>query len=60
MVRDRNAPDVFIEIDLRKALADGIRFYVASNEAVFTEGVDGVLPARYFARVTDRFGKLVQ
>ena len=57
---ERDIADVFIEIDLLAALADGIPFYVASNEVVLTEGIDGVLPPRYFKRVTDRTGKLIQ
>lgn len=58
-VEDRPAPDIFIEIDLRAAIADGIAFYVASNGALLTEGLNGVLPAGYFSRVVDRSGKQV-
>ena len=56
----RSSAELFIEIDLRAALADGIPFYVAANGVVLTEGVDGVLPARYFARITDRDGRPVE
>ena len=56
----RSSGWLFIEIDLRTALADGIPFYVASNGVVVTEGIDGVLPPRYFKRVTDSFEKLIE
>ena len=55
----RSSAELFIEIDLRAALADGIPFYIAANGVVLTEGIDGVLPARYFVRVTDRDGRPV-
>jgi 2'-phosphotransferase len=44
----RNSANVFIIIDMEKALADGIEFYRSSNDVILTEGVDGVLESKYF------------
>ena len=39
--------------------ADGIAFSVSSNGVVLTKGIDGRLPARFFAKVVDRTGNIV-
>lgn len=41
--------DVFIEIDMGKAMNDGIVFYMSENEVILTSGLDGVLPIKYFS-----------
>jgi len=45
--------EVAIFIDLAQALADGILFFVSANRVLLTEGIHGVLPPKYFARVVD-------
>lgn len=47
----RKSADVLIYIDMNKALGDGIKFFKSTNGVILTEGVSGVLPTRYFARV---------
>ncbi|KAI8330344.1 phosphotransferase KptA/Tpt1 [Chlamydoabsidia padenii] len=52
----RSTSQVLIYIDMEKALQDDIRFYRSSNNVILTEGVDGILPHRYFKQVVDRDG----
>ncbi|KAI8388065.1 phosphotransferase KptA/Tpt1 [Radiomyces spectabilis] len=53
----RSNSEVFIYIDMAKAMADGIKFYRSSNKVILTEGVDGTLQPTYFARVIDCHGQ---
>jgi 2'-phosphotransferase len=48
--------EVFIEIDLHKAMADGIKFFLSVNGVVLSSGRDGVVGVGYFKNVTDRKG----
>jgi 2'-phosphotransferase len=52
----RATSDVLIYIDIAAAIADGIKFYVSTNNVILTRGVDnsGQLPTRYFSRVLKR------
>ena len=47
----RKGSRILIYIDLEKAMADGIKFYVSSNGVVLTEGEHGILKPKYFRRV---------
>eukprot|EP00700_Malawimonas_jakobiformis_P003908 EC726846.1.p1 GENE.EC726846.1~~EC726846.1.p1 ORF type:complete len:213 (+),score=17.59 EC726846.1:52-690(+) len=60
-VRSGYRPDVdtLIYIDLAKALTDGIPFLLSSNGVVLTAGIDGVLPPKYFLKITKRDGTLI-
>ena len=44
----RGTSEVFIVIDMEKALADGIEFYRSANGVILTSGVDGILEPKYF------------
>jgi 2'-phosphotransferase len=46
--------EVLIWIDLVKASAEGIRFMASANGVILTEGIDGVIPPKYFSKVVDR------
>ncbi|CAN8286339.1 unnamed protein product [Cochlearia groenlandica] len=48
MRRDVN---VLIYLDIKKALEDGIAFYISDNKVILTEGIDGVVPAVYFQKI---------
>ncbi|ESQ39166.1 hypothetical protein EUTSA_v10001570mg [Eutrema salsugineum] len=48
MRRDVN---VLIFLDIKKALEDGIAFYISENKVILTEGVDGVVPVDYFQKI---------
>lgn len=42
--------DMAIEIDIRKAMSDGITFYISDNDVVLTEGRNGVILPKYFSK----------
>lgn len=48
----RSSCDLAIFIDIRRALSDGIPFFLSANRVILTPGDgDGVLPPRYFQKV---------
>ncbi|EAR94249.1 RNA 2'-phosphotransferase, Tpt1/KptA family protein (macronuclear) [Tetrahymena thermophila SB210] len=55
----RKTCDVYIEIDLVKAINDGIDFFMSKNNVVLTSGINKVLPPKYFKVVKDRNGKIL-
>ncbi|XP_021906233.1 tRNA 2'-phosphotransferase 1 isoform X2 [Carica papaya] len=48
MRRDVN---VLIFIDVRKALEEGMLFYISDNKVILTEGFDGVVPVKYIQKI---------
>jgi 2'-phosphotransferase len=42
---------VLIYIDMAKAMADGIKFYMSDNKVILTEGLNGLLLPKYFSKV---------
>ncbi|XP_058729320.1 uncharacterized protein LOC131601504 [Vicia villosa] len=48
MRRDVN---VLIFLDVRKALEEGIKLYISDNKVILTEGLDGVVPSKYFLKI---------
>ena len=46
--------NVLVYIDMRAALAAGIQFYLSTNGVILSRGIDGLIPARFFARVLQR------
>lgn len=55
----RKSCDVYIEIDIIKAIKDGIDFYTSNNNVILTAGIGNVLPPKYFKIVRDRAGKVL-
>ncbi|KAI9260754.1 phosphotransferase KptA/Tpt1 [Phascolomyces articulosus] len=53
----RATSQVYIYIDMEKAMHDGIVFYRSSNNVILTEGQNGVLLVKYFKQVVDCQGK---
>lgn len=54
----RNSADIFIYIDLQKALDAGYKFQLSANGVILTAGNEkGFLPPEYFSRVERRVGK---
>ncbi|XP_010506475.1 PREDICTED: tRNA 2'-phosphotransferase 1 [Camelina sativa] len=47
----RRNVNVLIFLDMKKALEDGIAFYVSDNKVILTEGIDGVVPVDYFQKI---------
>ena len=56
----RGSCDVIIEIDMAGAMKDRIDFYISSNKVILTEGIDGLLPAKYFKKVMKKDGTIIQ
>uniref|UniRef100_A0A5B7C2M4 2'-phosphotransferase n=1 Tax=Davidia involucrata TaxID=16924 RepID=A0A5B7C2M4_DAVIN len=48
MRRDVN---VLIFLDVRKALEEGMKFYISDNKVILTEGFNGVVPVKYFEKI---------
>lgn len=46
--------NLYIYIDVPKAMADGIPFEKSDNGVVLTEGKNGVLAKEYFSKVVDK------
>jgi len=54
----RNSADIFIYIDLQKALDAGYKFQLSANGVVLTAGNEkGFLPPEFFSRVERRVGR---
>mmetsp|Transcript_109256 Transcript_109256/g.308207 ORF Transcript_109256/g.308207 Transcript_109256/m.308207 type:complete len:550 (-) Transcript_109256:49-1698(-) len=43
--------DVAVYLDLRRAMTDGIPFFMAKNEVILSPGLRGVIPTKYFQLV---------
>lgn len=48
--------NLYIEIDIEKAMKDGIKFYVSENNVILSKGIDGILAKKYFKTVTNKEG----
>lgn len=61
MVGMRASSTVLIYVDVDRALASGIKFYVSANGVVLSPGdKQGFIPHTLFDKVTGRFGKDVK
>jgi 2'-phosphotransferase len=47
----RTSAKVLIYIDMKKAMDDGIKFYLSKNKVILTKGYNGVLEPKYFKEV---------
>lgn len=53
----RNSADIFIYIDVQKALGAGYKFQLSANGVILTTGNEkGFLPPEFFSRVERRVG----
>ncbi|XP_078162195.1 uncharacterized protein LOC144557492 isoform X1 [Carex rostrata] len=48
MRRDIN---ILIYLDVKRTLEDGMKLYISDNKVILTEGFDGVVPVKYFAKI---------
>ena len=53
----RQSCDIYITIDMFAAIKDGIDFYISTNNVILTEGINGVLPPKYFKKVVSKKGE---
>lgn len=56
----RGSCDIIIEIDMEAAMKDGIPFFISTNSVLLTEGVEGLLPAKYIKKVMKKDGTVIQ
>jgi len=56
----RGSCDIIIEIDLELAMKDNIKFFISTNHVILTEGIDGVLPPKYFKRIMRKDGTVIE
>lgn len=51
----RSSVDLFIFLDVEKALAGGLKFFISDNRVILTEGnADGFVETKFFWKVIDR------
>ena len=50
---------VYIELDLSKAMQDGLEFYLSKNKVVLSSGIDGTILPIYFKIVKDLKGSVL-
>lgn len=55
----RGSCDLFIEVDIVKAVTDGVLFYLSTNKVLLSPGIDGAIPSKYFKIVKDKHGKVI-
>eukprot|EP01095_Lingulamoeba_sp_RSL-Kostka_P002233 TRINITY_DN1309_c4_g1_i1.p1 TRINITY_DN1309_c4_g1~~TRINITY_DN1309_c4_g1_i1.p1 ORF type:complete len:254 (-),score=76.69 TRINITY_DN1309_c4_g1_i1:206-967(-) len=54
----RQSCQLFIYIDIKKAIEDGYRFYRSMNNVILSPGNNkGYIPVRYFSKVVDAYSK---
>lgn len=54
----RSTVDLFIYLDIQKALAGGLKFFISDNHVILTEGNErGFVEPQYFWKVVDRKSK---
>ncbi|GAA99575.1 uncharacterized protein L969DRAFT_47695 [Mixia osmundae IAM 14324] len=51
--------NVYIYVDAKAAMADGIEFFSSANDVILTRGQNGVLSPRYFQKVSKPDGTLL-
>merc|ERR1740129_956747 len=51
--------EVAIWIDLRRALSDGLPFYMSANKVILSPGIDGRVDRKYFLKAKDLRSKEV-
>jgi 2'-phosphotransferase len=50
----RKSCQIFIYVDVQKALDEGVKFHLSDNGVILTEGDEnGFLPVQFFSKVED-------
>ena len=55
----RSDCNVFIEVNIAKAIADEINVFESSNGVVLTAGIEGYLPPKYFRKILNKSKELI-
>jgi 2'-phosphotransferase len=50
----RNSANVFVVIDMKMAMDDGIVFYRSANNVILSKGINGVIEPKYFSNIIYR------
>lgn len=50
----RASSEIFIHIDVERAMNDGLKFYKSSNDVILCDGVGGIISPRYFSKIERR------
>lgn len=50
----RSNCQIYIYINVSKAMNDGIKFFLSDNNVILTKGVNNVLSPEYFLKVLDK------
>lgn len=45
---------IYIYIDVKKAMNDGIKFYLSDNNVILSSGINGIMLPKYFLKVLDK------
>lgn len=56
----RKSCQIFIEIDLKMAMEDGMKFFISSNKVVLSSGINGVISPKYFKTVKNQKYQVIQ
>lgn len=43
----RGSCDCYVFVDVKKAMADGMKFWKSDNNVILTDGFDGIIPPKY-------------
>ena len=55
----RGTCDLYIEVNLAKAIKDDIPIYISANDVILTGGKDGYLGPEYFRKIVNKKGNLI-
>lgn len=55
----RQNANIFIFVDIKQAMEDGMKFFISENKVILTKGIDGVLSSKYFKKILDKDGSFV-
>ncbi len=47
----RKTAKVFVEIDMKLAMENGIQFYLSKNGVILTDGINGIIEPKYFKNI---------
>lgn len=55
----RSSCDLYIEINLEKAIKSGMKWYISPNKVILSSGHNRVIEPIYFKKVIDKTGKVI-
>lgn len=57
----RTTCDIYIYIDMKKALQDGLKFFMSANNVILSSGdKNGIIAPKYFSKVVHKNGKILK